>query len=124
MNYKTNMQLSIIDNLFKDRKQKLTTLAGNLQLNEVKQDSDFEATKQRIKQQVLLEPIVFGEPKITGHQHTTRHVPANFQNPWPMGSNQEVDIVTVDFPFTGSGELLEYYPNGISSKMGHIYQAS
>jgi len=114
-NYKTNMQLSIIDNLFRAKDQQLKQTAGNLQIRDVKDDNQFASTVQRIKQQVLLTPIVFGEPKISGHYQTTRQVPAHFQNPW--GGTQEVFIVTVDFPFTGSYELLSYSPNGVQVPM-------
>ena len=120
-NYLTNMQLPIIDNLYQQKQRELKQLAGNLQINDVKEDNRFEVTVKRIKQELLPVPITFGEPKLEGHYQTTRNVPPNYQNMW--GGSQEVFIVTVSFPFTGSGELLSYTPHGVQVPLGHIYQS-
>lgn len=41
-----------------------------------------------------------------------------------MGGPQEVFIITVVFPFTGSNELFGYNPNGVSVVSGRVYQPS
>jgi hypothetical protein len=120
-NYLTNMQLSIIDNLFQQKQNELNQLSGNLQIADVKEDDRFEVTVKRIKQQLLLEPIVFDEPRLNGHYQTTRNVPPNYHNMW--GGPQDVFMVSVLFPFTGSPELLSYRPHGLQVPIGHIYQA-
>jgi len=119
-NYLTNNQLPIISNLFIQKQKELTQIAGNLQIADVKEDRRFEATVNHLKQQLLLTPIVIGEPKISGHHQTRRNVPPNFQN--LMGGVQDVFEITVEFPFSGSSELLGYMPSGIALPVGRIFQ--
>jgi hypothetical protein len=120
--YLTNMQLSIIDNLFIDKNKELTSLVGNLQITDVKEDQPFLVNTKRIKNQILLTPVTFEEPKITTHYQTTREVPPNYQQMW--GGTQNINIVTVEFCFEGSEELFEYMPNGVGLTMGRFYQPS
>ena len=116
------MQLSSLSGLFVDRERELKQLIANLQINEVKDDNKFTATINRIKQQLLLTPVSIGEPKITGNQAKTQQVPPNYQNMW--GGQRTMNVITVEFPFTGSAELFNYRSNGGSLSMHNIYLPS
>lgn len=112
MHYLTIPNLQFIDFLFQERKKTLNELVAALQINDVKEDVCFVKTVERIKKQILLTPVTFGEPTISDQYETTRDVPPNSQQMW--GGQQKVFNVTVDFPFTGSNELFENAPNNVS----------
>lgn len=59
-------QLSVLDVLFREREKQLKQAINDLQLRNVNDDDRFKAAVDRIKQQILLEPVTIGEPKITG----------------------------------------------------------
>ncbi len=67
-------------------------------------------------------PVTFEEPKITTHYQETRQVSPNYQQMW--GGSQNVNIVTVEFPFEGSEELFQYMASGVPLTMGRFYQPS
>jgi len=119
-NYIHNTQLPIIDDLFQKKSTLLTQLAGNLSVDSIKEDNQFEATVSRIKSQLKLNPVEFGEPKISNHNQTTIQAPPNFRN--PMGGPQQVFIITVDFPFSGSNELFGVMPSNVMYTSGRVYQ--
>jgi hypothetical protein len=119
-NYIHNTQLPIIDKLYQKQNSLLTQLAGSLKVEDVKEDSSFEATVSRIKSQILFTPVEFGEPKISDHYPSTRQVPPNYQN--LMGGTQNINNITVDFPFTGSTELFGVMPNNVMHTSGRVYQ--
>jgi hypothetical protein len=108
--------------LFEEKRKQLQQLVGNLQLKDVKEDAAFQTTTQRVKSQLQLTPISFEEPVIKTHRQEQKSHGATFDNPRPH--QKTVDIVTVDFPFTGSTELFNYSPSGhsISSSDTKVYQ--
>ncbi|MGI8636062.1 MAG: hypothetical protein ACR2KZ_11740, partial [Segetibacter sp.] len=48
-------------------------------------------------------------------------MPPNYNNLW--GGPQTIQVITVEFPYTGSEELFNYR-TGESLSMGHIYEPS
>ena len=122
-NYVSPMQLRINSELFSSKQRELNELVGNLSLNDVKEDIQFARTTQRIKDAILLKPVTFQEPKITGNYQTEKTVPPNYQDMW--GGKRQVNIITVEFQFDGSPELFNYYPNNLSfgsSSNMRVYQ--
>ena len=117
----STMQLQVLSNLFMEKEKELKQAVGDLQLNDVKEDSNFKKTVQQIKKQILLQPVTIGEPKITGNQQTTRQVPPNYQNLW--GGAQNINVITVEFPCAGSEELFSYR-TGESLTIARVYQPS
>lgn len=122
MNVISTMQLHTLDILFMEKNRELKDTIGNLQINEVKTDAAFNATVSRIKRNILLTPVTIGEPKITGNNQITKQVPANYQN--FLGGTQNMHVITVSFPCTGSEELFNYRINGGSLPMKNIYLPS
>lgn len=122
MNTKTIMQLHSLDGLFAEKERELKETIGNLQIGEVKDDNKFTATVKRIKQQILLTPVTIGEPKITGNEQTTRQVPYEHQG--MLGPTQSINIITVEFSYTGSRELFDYRSGSGSLTMRRIYEPS
>lgn len=122
MNAISTMQLSILDNLFIEKERELKRIIGDLQLIQVKSDSAFDATLNRIKNSILLSPVIIGEPKITGNRQITKQVPPNYQNMW--GGPQNRNVISISFPFTGSEELFNHRAGGQSLAMNRIYLPS
>lgn len=122
-NYVSPMQLRINSELFSSKQRELNELVGNLSLNDVKEDTQFARTTQRIKDAILLKPVTFQEPKITGNYQTEKTVPPNYQDMW--GGKRQVNIITVEFRFDGSPVLFNYSPNNLSfgsSSNMRVYQ--
>lgn len=113
------MQISVLDNLFQHRERQVRDAIGNLSINDVKQDSKFQATVNRIKSQAILSPATIGEPVIEANRQEIRKVSPNYQ--MMFGGEQAIQIVTVRFPVTGSRELFEYRANGGSLTIANIY---
>ena len=105
-------QLPHIEDLFKRKDQELSSLIGKLQINDVKDDNVFEATTRRIKNQILLTKVEFKDPVIKGHRQEQKIVRPNYNR--VFGGTETVQIVTVDFNFSGSPELFMFSPNGLS----------
>lgn len=119
MNYKYSMDASVLDNLFIEKKKTLKRMIGNLQIDNVKSDTRFASTVNSIKQAVLLKPVTIGEPRITGNHQKERQVSAHYQNMW--GGSQMVNVITVEFSYTGSSELFSYRVSNQSLTVDRIY---
>lgn len=111
--YRFPTQMHINTQLFSAKRNELKSLIANLQLNEVKEDEQFKNTVQKIKNATLLKPVVFDEPTINKNTTSTKEVGPNYNN--PFGGKITLNVITVEFKFTGSSELFEYLPsNGMS----------
>ncbi|MCL4817477.1 MAG: hypothetical protein KJZ56_12660 [Flavobacteriales bacterium] len=110
--YISPMSLPINSTLFSNKQKELNQLVGNLTLNEVKNDEQFTRTIKRIKEAILLKPVTFQEPKITGNYQIEKTVQPNYQDMW--GGQRQVNVITVEFKFEGSFDLFGYSPNGLS----------
>ncbi|NLZ46133.1 MAG: hypothetical protein GX896_05525 [Clostridiales bacterium] len=121
--YVSPMQLQINSNLFSIRENELKHLVGNLKPNDVKDDVQFTHTTARIKNNVLLKPVTFQDPKITNHSQVEKNYPPDFQN--LFGGKRMINIISVEFQFDGSSELFNYSPNNLSfgsSSNMRVYQ--
>lgn len=122
-NYLSPMELPINSYLFDAKRKELSQLIGNLTIDEVKEDEKFQATVKRIKNAILLEPVLFEEPKIVGNYQSEKTVPPNSIEMW--GGTRVVNVISVEFKFKGSTELFKYSPNGLSfgsSSNMRVYQ--
>ena len=121
MGDKSTFQLQTIRSLFDAKETELKDSIGNLQIGEVKEVNKFTATVKRIKREILLTPVKIGKPKITAHEQVTKPVPQQYQGMW--GRSRTVNVIKVQFPYTGSRELFDYR-TGESLAMGTIYEPS
>ncbi len=104
-------QLRSLSYLTQEKEQELKEIVGNLKPNDL-DDSHFDHTLERIKGQVLLNPVTFDDPKIRDHRTEDRQMQGNAINPFPH--RKQITIVDVEFPFEGSEELFSHSPNGYS----------
>lgn len=121
--YLSPLNIPINSYLFEAKRNELKQLVGSLKIDEVKDDERFKRTIQRIKGNILLKPVTFQEPKITGNSTDERIVSSSFQDMW--GGKKQINVITVEFKFDGSSELFNYGPNGLSfgsSSNNRIYQ--
>lgn len=100
------MTLQSVTQLFQERTSKIRTLINSLKLKDVEQDDEFEKTKQRIKNAVLLEPVVFEDPKFIDHEYEEKQPKLEHQ----FFSNVSSDnyIHEIRFSFKGDSNLLGY----------------
>jgi hypothetical protein len=108
----SSMEAAPIQYLFEKRKRELTELINDLEFDQLKETSAFEQTKHEILEQILLEPIKFGDPVIVGDRSEARDLTFAQQL---QGAKRNVMFITIRFPFEGSGELLEYYTSGLTT---------
>lgn len=94
----TPNQLPFLSNLFSEKQKQLQLAVDALQLEDVQTDEAFKVTTERIKREILLTPVEFGEPAPIKH--------ASFD-----GNRRH--IVRVNIPFTGSSEIFGYYPDNV-----------
>jgi len=96
--YVSHWNLPSITQLTQQRIESIPSLVNNLKFHDVEQDSTFKSTKERIKKDVLFQPILLGEPKFIDY---------NYQN----DSSYTHEI---RFPFKGDKELFLRSYNGMS----------
>ena len=92
--------LHFMHELFQQKNNDFRDMINNLKIGDVKDEKTFQKTKERIKNQVLLTPVLFESPKITDNRTEMRQ--------------RQITIVEVKFPFQGSAELFEYRPDSIT----------
>jgi hypothetical protein len=108
----STFELRINSELFESKRRELNHLVGNLKLNDVKEDADFDRTTKRIKNAIILKPVTFQEPKIADHSQIEKDFPPSYQN--MFGGRRQVNMITVEFKFDGSPELFNYAPSSYS----------
>lgn len=98
--------------IFNSRAQQLPTLVNNLKLKDVEEDEAFEKTKKRIKDTILIKPIVLSEAKFIDFEYKQKEVRMEqrfFGNPSSDNYIHEIRI-----PFEGDRELFVHSFNGMS----------
>ena len=105
--------------LFQARNNQFSEMINSLKITDVKEEKVLKDTKERIKSQILLTPVLFELPKIVDDRTENRQMGPNYLN--PLGGQQQVKIVTVEFPFTGSNELFGVSPDSVSFSDPTIY---
>jgi hypothetical protein len=116
----STMQLHLLDQLFRQKSQQLRELAAGLQLEDAKDENRFLTIVENIKRQVLLIPVEIGEPTVLTHEEIIKNVGPSFQNPMP--GKRIMYQITLTIPFTGSPELFNAKPEGVSLPIGRMYQ--
>lgn len=117
----SSMDLSSISNLFHKKERELNAIIGNLQLEDIKSDPALSSTINRVERSLLLEPVAIGDPRITGHRTEQRNYPPHYNS--FFGGLQNITLITVEFPCTGSSELFEYRGSG-QLTVGSVYVPS
>ncbi len=107
-NYTSPYNLTPISELKKERESKINTLINNLKIVDVNDDTKFAETSKRIKNSILLTPIVFGDPKFIDHEF--EEISLTMQQQLIGGVNRNHYYHQVSFPFTGDRELFSYQP--------------
>jgi hypothetical protein len=100
--------------LKKVRESRIKSLINNLKYHETKMDASFEKTKARIKNEVLIEPVVFSEPSFLDHTYEER--PVSFSNQL-VGGVRDHYLHTISVIFTGERQLFNYIPEGYTFNM-------
>lgn len=104
-------QLPSLYELQKTRESKINFLINNLKYQDTKDDDVFERTKNKIKKEVLITPVVFSEPSYLGHSYTDKQV--SFPNQL-IGVSGNHYIHKISVIFNGDIELFSYIPNKFS----------
>lgn len=111
--------LKTIWELFRTKNQELQDIINNLQINEVKEEKNFLNLQKSIKNQILLHPVLFNDPKIAKHRSEIRNMQPNYLN--PFGGQRQITIVEVEFSFEGSRELFGYSPDSLTYSDPTVY---
>jgi hypothetical protein len=96
-----------IAELLQSREHLLAQIVAKLKARDLRDDNSFKRLKRSIRRTVLLQPVEFGAPTISGHPDCAEEVPL-----WRRVIARVRHLFTkvVTFPFTGSKELFCYTP--------------
>lgn len=114
------LHLPQFQSVLDERESKINTLVNNLKIVDVKEDTAFQANAKRIKDQVLLKPVSFEEPKIIDYQYSERQVSWTDQM---NGASRHQYTFEVTVPFSGDSDLISHAcanPSFGSSERGII----
>lgn len=98
---------------------------NNIQHSEIDTPEKRELKLEEIKQKLLWQEVTISDFKVVKHRSETIQVPRSFENPFPIGQEEEVFIVTVEATTTGNSQLFDYQPQSFrfSSNMdNNVYQ--
>lgn len=118
MTIKSTADLRSFSDFETEKNNELKYILGNLKKHDVFDDADFKTKVRAIKDQIIPDTIHIGEPKIKDHRFEQRKMPHSYHH--VGGGVQDVNIVTVEFPVTGSPELFNYR-TGDRLTVGDIY---
>lgn len=104
-NFEHVFRLPRIQDSLTAREAKINMLVNNLRIADVQEDSTFQLNKKRIKDQILLKPVHFDEPKIVDSQYSERHVSWEDQL---NGVSRQVYTFQVSVPFSGNSDLISH----------------
>jgi len=114
------LRLPRFQDVLDERESKINTLVNSLKIADVKEDTAFQANRKRIKEQVLLKPVSFEEPKIIDYQYSERQVSFVDQM---NGTSRHAYVFQISVPFSGNSELISHAcasPSFGSSERGII----
>lgn len=108
------LKMGHLSQFLSDRVAKIHSLVNQLKFPNVEKDEDFEKSKQKIKDSILLTPVTIGTPIFKDYEYEERTVRPEqlFFGNAPSRDNY---IHEVTFPFTGSQELFDYCPGSFST---------
>lgn len=110
-NYTSVSSLPNITYLTKQKKSLINNLINNLKINDVKDDSTFLKTSERIKKNILIEPVKFDPPQYIDHEYIQRNLTMEQQ---VLGMKRDQYIFTISFPFEGNIDLFSHAPSTFS----------
>jgi hypothetical protein len=93
--------------LKKERESKIDLLINNLKIENVKEESSFNKSKDRIKKEILFNPVKLGDLKFMDYEYVEKSVSFEQQL---IGGRKGHYIHKLSLIFSGSGELFEYTP--------------
>jgi hypothetical protein len=100
--------LPFLVTLKKERENRINNLINIIKIHDVREDASFEKTTLRIKNEILLPPIIIGEGKFINYEF--REIPLSFNQQVLGMGNKNHYLHQVEFPFTGSKELFSHIP--------------
>ena len=111
-------EYQFIFELFRLKDRELQEILNNLKIEDVKEEKAFLRTKEKVKAQIIVNPIHFKEPKISNHRSELRNIDPYIN---PLGGQRQVTIAEVEFSFDGSPELFGYRPESVSYSDPTVY---
>jgi hypothetical protein len=114
-NYISHVTMPHFSQFLSERGSKIRVLVNQLKFPDVEKDEDFEKSKQKIKNAILLTPVAMGVPVFKDYEYEERNirVEQRFFDGQPSRDNY---IHEISFPFTGSQELFNYSPSSYSTR--------
>ena len=96
-------------NFKNERESKINSLINNLKINQVKDDSMFIETSERIKREILINPVEIGKPKLVDFSFEERALTMEQSY---SGFSKNHYHHQVSFTFSGDKELFSHIPEG------------
>ncbi|WP_417369221.1 hypothetical protein [Flavobacterium beibuense] len=88
-------RLSLSD-LFQEKIREIPSLINNLKYRDIGDDASFNESTKKIKNEILLSPVIIGEPKFVDYEYERNY------------------IHEISFPYEGDRELFSYTPDNFS----------
>lgn len=103
--------LPLLQNLFESRRRALTAAIGQLRPEDFRTAAAVSAAAARLQLQFELQPVVLGEPQLVRDEETFIDLAPGQSL---LGFKSKAYLVDVEYPFTGSPELLGHVPTNMS----------
>ncbi|WP_027388797.1 hypothetical protein [Chryseobacterium gregarium] len=87
---------------------------NNIKYVEIDTPEKRDEKLKQIQQKLVWNEVEISEVKILDHRTEKVKVKQSWENPYPMGEEEEIYIVTVEAETTGSPELFGYSPVAVS----------
>ena len=116
-------EMPYINYVLSERENNIKETINKLKLPDVKEDSTFDRTKQKVKNDFKLEEATIGDPKIVDYESIEKNFGRSYEN--PFGGRRTVNIITISFPITGSEELFALKPMNFTFSLSsnlRVYQ--
>ncbi len=108
IDYSIITEMPYINYVLSERENNIKEAINKLKLHDVKEDSTFDRTKQKLKDDLKFEEATIGDPKIIDYESIEKNFGSSYEN--PFGGRRTVNIITISFPVTGSEELFSLKP--------------
>jgi len=109
--YSSIFGLPLLQTLFESRRRALNAAIGQLHPEDFKTATAASTTAARLQSQFQLQPVVLGEPEIMRDEEIVVDLAPGQSI---FGLKSKAYLVDVEYPFTGSPELLGHAPTNVS----------